>query len=73
MRAPFIGGWEVLALGAVGASLVVLAEAGAATGPATIALPAVLAEAGATAGPAMIALPAVLANAGAATGLALTA
>ena len=64
--AAFHGAREVLALGAVAALLAVLAEPGAAAGPASMALLAVLAEAGAATRPAILALLAVLAEAGAA-------
>ena len=55
MWAAFHGAWEVLAIGAIVAPLAVLAESGAATGPAIVAPLAVLAEPGAAAGPAVVA------------------
>ena len=58
LRAAFHGAREVMAFCALAAMPVLLAEAGAATVPASLALLAVLAEAGAAAVPA---LPAVLA------------
>ena len=73
MWATLHGAWEVLALSAVAPLFVMLAEDGAAAGPAVLALPVVLAETERVALSASPTLLAVLAELGAAAGPALCA